>query len=296
MKLAKSLVPACALLAISVAIGSEAAARPMSEIVGSGVLRACMPTASPPDGDVQPEGCTGYCGYGGVLGELVDAFATSPGLETEFWVSDWDGLFQNAEGVTVEEAEYTPHSLATDRCDMIGAVMVSLDWRRKKMDLECFLPSRMMIVTQKDRSEALTDITSLGGLTASVERSMAMHTWIDVQNAGPLADNPIQLDFRSFDDSIPAVDRGDVDFTVVHVLDALYHTRNIVENSSVAFAVGPVDEGCWGYEKGDTEMGDLMKAFFAGQTTAPDSELNAIWESYYGLSFADFVRLVSTLE
>lgn len=231
-----------------------------------------------------------------MLGDLVEAFANSLDLDTEYWVSSWDGLFQNADGVTVQDAEYTPGYLASDKCDMVGAVMVSLDWRRKKMDMSCFLPSRMMVVTQKGRVAELQSLESLGGHSVSVERSMAMHTWIEEQNAGPLADNPIRIEFRPFEDSIPAVDRGEVDFTVVHVLDALYHTRNLVENSAVAFAVGPTDLACWGYTRGDTEMGALIDAFFEEQTANPGSELNATWESYYGLSYADFIRLVSTLQ
>lgn len=271
-------------------------ARSVEEILKSGVLRACVPTANPPDGISTPQGCTGTCQYQGVIGDIVASFAHSLDLEPEYWVSSWDGLFHNADGVTDKQAHYTPRVMTEGQCDMIGAVMVSLDWRLRKIDMECFLPSRMMIVAHKDRAASLQKLEDLGGLTVSVEQSMSLHTWVDEQNAGPLKDNPINVEFRPYDDSIPAVDRGDADFTVVAVLDALYHTRNIVENSEVAFAVGPIDEGCWGYRKGDTEMGALIKTFFQEQTASSSSELNRAWERYYGMTFADFVRLVSTIE
>lgn len=282
--------------AVVLMVPQIADARPVSEIMESGVLRACVPTANPPDGEVTPEGCTGYCQYKGVIGEMVAAFAHSLDLKPEYWVSSWDGLFHNEAGQTIKEASYTPRVMAEEQCDMIGAVMVSLDWRRRKMEMECFLPSRMMIVAHKDMAENLREVSDLGGLTVSVEQSMSLHTWVDEQNAGPLKDNPIEIDFRPYDESIPAVDRGDADFTVVSVLDALYHTRNLVKDSSVSFAVGPIDEGCWGYRKGDAEMGALIEGFFREQTADPGSELSLTWERYYGMSFANFVRLVSTIE
>lgn len=274
----------------------DASARSVSEMMRSGVLRACVPTTNPPDGVVIPQGCTGACQYEGVIGDMVAAFAHSLDLEPEYWVSSWDGLFHNANGVTDKEASYTPRLMAEGQCDMIGAVMVSLDWRLRKMEMECFLPSRMMIVAQKDRAANLREVSDLGGLTVSVEQSMSLHSWVEEQNDGPLNENQIHIDFRPYDESIPAVDRGDADFTVVSVLDALYHTRNLVENSAVSFAVGPIDEGCWGYRKGDAEMGALIEAFFEEQTADTASELSQIWERYYGMSFADFVRLVSTIE
>ena len=163
------------------------------------------------------------------------------------------------------------------------------------MDMPCFLPSRMMIVTRKDDLGEITRLEDLAGRTVAVERSMSLHSWIEDQNAGPFAHDPIKIDFRDYADTIPAVDRGEVDFTVVSVLDALYQTRNVVENSAAAFAVGPLDEGCWGHVKGHEEMGAQMRAFFDGQTADPGSELNALWTRYYGMSFSDFVRLVSTI-
>ena len=275
---------------------SVAEPRSMTEIQSSGELRACVPTANPPDGKVIPDGCTGNCGYEGIIGELVEVFAKSLDLTPSYWVSNWDGLFHNADGTTDKEASYTPRLLETGQCDMIGAVMVSLDWRLKKMDMECFIPSRMMVVTHKDRLGEFQSISDLGGRTVSVEQSMSLHTWIEDLNEDQLADNPVEITFRPFDDSIPAVDRGDVDFTVVGVLDALYHTRNLVENSAAAFAVGPLDMGCWGMRKGDTEMAVLISNFFEEQTANPDSNLNEIWSNYYGLSFFEFLRLVSKIE
>lgn len=281
---------------LAVTTAMQAQARTVAEIMQSGTLRACVPTANPPDGIPIPEGCTGNCQYEGVIGDLVETFAKSLDLEPEYWVSSWDGLFHNADGVTVREDSYTPALLAENQCDMFGAVMVSLDWRRTKIEMECFLPSRMMVVTHRDRVGEFTDVSDLGGRTVSVERSMSMHSWIQDQNAGPLADNPIEVVFHPYDQSVPSVDSGKVDFTVVSVLDALWQTRNITENAQVAFAVGPVDMGCWGYERGDGEMGELIEAFFDEQTADPASDLNEVWERYFGLSYGDFIRLVSTIE
>lgn len=273
-----------------------ATARSVDEILASGTLRACVPTANPPDGEVIPEGCKGYCQYEGIIGDLVETFAESLDLEPEYYVQSWDELFHNADGVTDKEATYTPIALETQQCDMVGAVMVALDWRLKKIDMDCFLPSRIMVVARKDRQSEFRSIDDLAGRTVSVERSMYLHTWVEDQNAGPFKDNPIKIQFRPYDQSIPAVEAGEADFTVVSVLDALYQTRHFSEDSAAAFAVGPTNEGCWGFRKGDTEMGALIKTFFDGQTADPNSELNAVWEEYYGLSFGDFVRLVSAIQ
>ncbi len=284
------------LLIVTSLLCNPALARSVSEILESGVLRSCVPTANPPDGQVIPEDCRGYCQYEGLIGDLVEVFANSLDLTPEYYVQSWDELFHNADGVTDKDGSYTPAALATDQCDMIGAVMVSLDWRRKKMDMECFLPSRMMVVTHKDRQGDFKKLEDLAGHSVSVERSMSLHSWVEDQNAGPLKENPINVTFRPYDESVPAVDQGEVDFTVVAVLDALHQTRHTSKNSAAAFAVGPTDEGCWGYEKGDIEMGALIKAFFIKQRTVPNSDLNELWNRYYGMSFADFVRLVSAIQ
>ena len=284
------------ILVVTVLSASVVQARSLSEILSSGVLRACVPTANPPDGEVIPKGCKGYCKYEGIIGDLVETFAKELKVAPEYYVQSWDELFHNADGVTDKEGSYTPAALETEQCDMIGAVMVSLDWRLKKMEMECFLPSRMMVVARKDRLAEFKKVEDLAGRSVSVEQSMSLHSWIEDQNAGPLADKPIEVQFRPYDESIPAVDRGDADFTVVSVLDALYQTRNFVKNSAAAFAVGPLNLGCWGYRKNDVEMGNAMKVFFDKQTANAESELNSVWESYYGISYADFVRLVSSIE
>lgn len=273
----------------------QVAARSVGEIMESGVLRACVPTANPPDGEAIPEGCKGYCQYEGIIGDLVQTFAQSLDLTPEYYVQSWDELFHNADGMTDKEATYMPVALENQHCDMVGAVMVALDWRLKKIDMHCFLPSRMMVVARKDRQSEFTSLEDLAGRTVSVEQSMYLHTWVQDQNAGSLKDNPIEIQFRPYDQSIPAVDAGEADFTVVSVLDALYQTRHLSQDSAVAFAVGPTNEGCWGYRKGDTEMGALIKAFFDGQTADHNSELNSVWDRYYGISFSDFVRLVSAI-
>ncbi|WP_420861327.1 substrate-binding periplasmic protein [Algirhabdus cladophorae] len=274
----------------------SAAARSLDEILASGVLRACVPTANPPDGEVIPAGCKGYCQYEGIIGDLVETFAADMELTPEYYVQSWDELFQNAKGVTVKEDTYTPVALETLQCDMIGAVMVSLDWRLKKMDMECFLPSRMMVVSHRDRQAEFTTLDDLAGRTVAVEQSMYLHTWIEEQNEGALKDKPIEILFRPYDQTIPTVEKGDADFTVVSVLDALYQTRRTSPDAVAAFAVGPFNEGCWGYRSGDTEMGAQIKSFFAEQTIEPSSELNELWNTYYGMSFSDFIRLVSAIE
>ncbi|MGR3500920.1 substrate-binding periplasmic protein [Pseudaestuariivita sp.] len=285
-----------ALVVAAIIAANTATARPLEEILNSGVLRACVPTANPPDGEVIPEGCTGYCQYEGIIGDLVETFADSIDVTPEYYVQSWDSLFHNADGETVKDASYTPRAMEAEQCDMIGAVMVPLEWRLKKMDMECFLPSRMMVVTHRDRVGDFSGPEDLAGLSVAVERSMYLHDWVEDQNAGIWSDNPATIHFRDYKDTIPAVDQKDVDFTVVSVLDALYQTRHVSKNSVAAFAVGDTNTGCWGYRKGDTEMGDLIKSFFEGQTAEPNSDLNAVWQAYYGMRFSEFVRLVSSIQ
>jgi len=284
-------------LAVSLVLGtlSEAAARPLDEIRRSGELRLCVATSNPPDGVVSPEGCTGYCEFTGLVRDLSDAFAKTLGVSTRFWVSSWDEFFQNADGVTVKDAAYTPELFVAERCDMIASPLVALDWRLLKMDMTCFVPSRMVIVVPKDRADDFAGIEDLAGKTVAVEQSMSLHSWIEDQNATVLAADPVEISFRDYKDSIAAVDAGEVDFTVVAILDALWQTRHQAENAVVAFAVGPIDEGCWGYPKGADDMAAEMAAFFADQRGDADSDLNRIWTEYFGYSFFEFLRIVSAV-
>jgi len=274
----------------------QAGARSLDEIRRSGELRLCVATSNPPDGVVSPEGCTGYCEFTGLVRDLSDAFAKTLGVTTtRFWVSSWDEFFQNVDGVTVKEATYTPHLLAAERCDMIASPLVALDWRLSKMDMTCFVPSRMVIVVPKDHAGDYAGIEDLAGKTVAVEQSMSLHSWVEDQNATVLAADPVEISFRDYKDSIAAVDAGEVDFTVVAILDALWQTRHQAENAVVAFAVGPIDEGCWGYPKGADDIATEIAAFFADQRGDADSDLNRIWIEYFGYSFFEFLRIVSAV-
>lgn len=275
--------------------GASAEPRSWSEIKRGGALRVCVAGTNPPDGIVTPEGCTGACEFGGLVADMVNVFAAGSGLKTGYHVTTFDGFFQNADGVTERDGTYTPKVFADGTCDMIGSPLVSLPWRLKKMDMECFLPSRMVVVVHKDRAGEFNGLDDLAGKTVSVERSMSLHSWVEEQNADLWNGDPVTVDFRPYDRSVPAVEAGTVDFTVVSILDALWQTRNNAPNTVVAFAVGPLDEGCWGVPKGADDFRAAIKAHFAQEQEDDASALNRSWVEAYGLTFAEFVRLVSTL-
>lgn len=287
-------------LILSAAWGVSAAtahARSLEEIEKTRELRVCLSPIHPSVCSATPEGCRDNCSFTGPAYEVAQAFAEHLGkdIHPRFIRVGWDEQFFNKDGVTVQEDAYTPELLASGTCDVYPNYLAKNEWRLKKIDIVTLFPNRRMVVVKRTERGRFRTVADLAGKTATIEKNTSYHTWLQEQNKGAFASNPIRILLLPVDEGLKAVVAGQADFTIVDVDAAIWAVRNQYANTDMAFAVGPRDEIGWGFRKEDKELQEAARLFFEGERASRDSRLNAIWQKYLGMSLTDFIGLVSSI-
>lgn len=286
------------LLALSVVIPSTANARSLAEIVASKELRVCIAPIHPAVAQARPQGCRSDCKFEGSAYDIAGAFATSlgPDIQATFLRVGWDEQFHNADGETVDDAEYTPALLAKGECDLYPANLTSTPARQKKLSFVTLFPSRMMVIVHASKKAAFQSPEALGGMVAAVIKDTSYEAWLREQNETTYAANPVKIKRVEQEQRISAVDNGKVDFTILDSNLAIWTTRHQAKNTVVAFTVGPSESIGWAFRKEDDELQQAARRFFDSQRADPDSNLNSIWRATYGLSLTKFISLVASLK
>jgi len=209
-------------------------------------------------------------------------------------VDSWDQQFQNDKGVTDKEAAYTPALMDSGECDCYPNDLVKNDWRSKKLDFVILFRTRMVVVVNKDNQSAYKNAADLAGKNAAIQKGTSYHSWLETQNAGPLASNSIRIQFMTTDESMRAVDAKSVDFTIIGADGALNWTRNKVKNVVVAFPIGDTTELGWAFRKKDKDLQEAVRRFFNSQA-AVGSRFDEIWQKKVGIPMSEFNVFISGL-
>lgn len=209
-------------------------------------------------------------------------------------LDSWDQQFQNDKGVTDKEAAYTPALMNSGVCDCYPNDMVKNDWRLKKLDFVILFRTRMVVVVHKDNQPAYTGVADLAGKNAAIQEGTSYHSWLETQNAGPLASSPIQIQFMTTDESMQAVDAKSADFTIIGADGALNWTRNKVKNVVVAFPIGDPTELGWAFRKKDRDLQEAVRRFFVSQA-AVGSRFDDIWKAKVGIPLSEFNVFITGL-
>jgi len=268
----------------------------LEDIKQSGEIRICAALPGPAVGTVEPPDCRGECTVKGPARDLTEAFAQSLGanIKATYWVLAWDEQFHNQAGKTVREASYTPALLASGACDVYPNGMVLLEWRLKKLGMVALYPAREMVIIHKSKKDQIRTPADLAGKVAGVTKSASSHVYLEEWNKTVYMDNPIRFDFRPSQTlRLEAVDNGEVDFAIAGSEDALWETRHHLKNSVAAFVVGPVIKVGWGFRQDDKDLQAAVEQFFEAQKASEDSVLNQVWKKTFGLSFANYLRLIA---
>lgn len=282
-------------LAIAATTG-PALARSLDEIRASGELRICIAAIHPSVATIEPPDCAADCRFSGPAVEAAEAFAgTLDGVAPLFRQVGWDAQFQNAEGETIVDADYTPALLADGSCDVMPNHMTVTDWRLKKMDIVPMFENRMIVMLNSNRENDIAGISDLAGKTTAAELSTSFHVWLERQNAGTFADDPITILDGNTRDTYAALDDGRLDFALADANAAVWLIRNQLANAEVAFAIGEGQQIGWALNKRDHDLRDAVESFFASQKTSQTSDLNRIWETHFGVTLSRYETLVRSL-
>ena len=209
-------------------------------------------------------------------------------------LDSWDRQFQNDNGVTDKDAAYTPALMDSGDCDVYPNDLVKNDWRLKKLDFVILFRTRMVVVVNKDNQSAYKGVADLAGKTAAIQKGTSYHSWLEALNAGPLASNPVKIQFMTTDDSMQAVDTKSADFTIIGADGALNWTRNKVKHVVVAFPIGETSEVGWAFRKKDRDLQEAVRRFFDSQA-AVGSRFDEIWQEKVGIPLSEFNIFISGL-
>ena len=168
-----------ALAALVTAISpAPAAARMLAEIRQSGELRICVAGTS-----------------SAFYQSNAEAFAASLHVRPVVTrLASFDQQFQNAQGVTVKEATYEAHLLASGKCDLFPNDLHVTDWRRSKMLLVPYYTTRMVVVAHRDMRPRLKAAEDLAGHSAAVQKGTGYEAWLNGQNESAFKSNPVKIE------------------------------------------------------------------------------------------------------
>ena len=209
-------------------------------------------------------------------------------------LDSWDQQFQNDKGVTEKEAAYTPALMESGDCDCYPNDVVKNDWRLKKLDFVILFRTRMVVVVNKDNQAVYKGVVDLAGKNAVIQKGTSYYSWLETQNAGPLASNPIHIQFMTTDESMQAVDAKSADFTIIGADGALNWTRNKVKNVVVAFPIGDTTEVGWAFRKKDRDLQEAVRRFFDSEA-AVGSRFDEIWKEKVGIPLSEFNVFITGL-
>jgi membrane-bound lytic murein transglycosylase F len=283
------------LLALLLMLPAIAQARPLTEIKKTKELRVCLSPLEDYLFKVEPANCKEKCKYSGVAYDSALIFAKSIGVKLGVRVVSWDEQFFNDKGVTLREATYTPELLATGKCDLYTSNVTKNEWRLKKMDFMTLFPNRMLVVVKKNRKKEFTTQQSLGGKTIATVKDTSYHTWLEVANSTTYKNNPIKIMLVADGEMVPAVTSGKADATMLDYDYAVYVTEKKARELGTAIGVGDPQEVGWAARKDSQDLQAAVKEFFKNQMAEPQSELNSVWNHYFGVTLKAFVAAVSLL-
>ena len=285
----------CALLIIG-AMALPCYARSLAEIKKTKEIRVCIAQNDPMFSVVEPAHCHENCKFAGLVYEEAKAFVLGlgNGVRGKYLVVEWDEMFLNKEGKTDREGTYTPELLASGKCDLYATNMTKNAWRQKKLDIVTLYSGRMMVIASKAMQGKIKTASALAGKSAAIEKDTSYHTWLQEQNQSTWAASPVIIKLMPSQESVMAVDAGEVDFTLVDSEIAIWITRKQLRNAKAVFPVGPMEELGWAFRKDDKDLQAVVQKFFAKQKESDASAFNQIWERYFGISLNKFISVINS--
>ena len=267
-----------ALAALVTAISpAPAAARMLAEIRQSGELRICVAGTS-----------------SAFYQSNAEAFAASLHVRPVVTrLASFDQQFQNAQGVTVKEATYEAHLLASGKCDLFPNDLHVTDWRRSKMLLVPYYTTRMVVVAHRDMRPRLKAAEDLAGHSAAVQKGTGYEAWLNGQNESAFKSNPVKIELLPTAEAMKRVSEGKADFSVIGAEGAFKWVRGELPNLDLLFPVDQLVEVGWGMSPGAQDLKQAVERFFVDNLRV-GSELDTAWQKQYGISRMEYQLIESS--
>jgi two-component system sensor histidine kinase/response regulator len=250
---------------------SLAAGRELAQIRESGVLRVCVAGSSAAFYRANAEA---FARFLGVL----------PDVRT---LVSFDEQFQNAQGITNPDENYTPRLLADGSCDLYPNDLHIEPWRESKMLLVPYYTVRSVVLAHRDYRGMIKDVADLGGRNAVVQKATSYDTWIQNANADQLAAHPVKVAYVSTAQAVRQVAEKKSDFTIVGTEGALKWVREDADRLAILFPVDdPVAVG-WAVARNAPALAKELRRFFE-ESKRVDSALDTNWRQHYRVSLMEY--------
>ncbi|MEZ5069960.1 MAG: transporter substrate-binding domain-containing protein [Bacteroidales bacterium] len=215
---------------------------------------------------------------------LAEEFADYLGVSLEFVVTPYFGKYWEAtDGQVYRDSSYTPDWF--NYFDLACETIAPLDWRQNKVNTIPVYPSSYTVIARKETPILkLEDLKNLRGVTGP------QTVYEDI-----LRENGISNFYYAemVNDYIPAVDRGDADYTIIY--DAFYEL-SAHPGLEVKLDLGELNVS-WALRKDQPDLeaevrtflarsqkqgliGTLMKALRGNTLQAPEAFINSYYESF----------------
>lgn len=224
--------------------------------------------------------------------DLAEAFAKAIGLKAVGKRVKWEEFYENEQGQVVKEATYTPRLLARGDCDFFATSMTVIDWRLTKMDIPAIHSARIMVMVRQESGDSIRSVADLGGKQTVVTRETTLHALMLELNSTVLKTNPIKIRTGSLGGTTHELLAGNVDFIFMDTSQGLQFLKENPGKVKLTFPVGPNQALGWGFAKYDPLLQRAFQRFVERERSQPQSEMNAIFRKYYGVSVDEFQSVV----
>ncbi|HYW57833.1 MAG TPA: ATP-binding protein [Polaromonas sp.] len=269
MKL-RRFVPAVAIAGLA-CIPALGQARSLAEIVATKTLRICVAGSA---ADFYQANGEAFAYYLGVRPEVRR-------------LGTFDEQFHNASGVTERAQTYTPKLLADGSCDIFPNDLHIVDWRESKMRMVPYYIARNVVLAHPTMRGVLTDINSLAGRVAAVQKGTAYEDWLLAANKDELASNPVVIRNAPTSDSVRMVAERQADFTIIGTESAFRWTRTEMANMTILFPVSSSVQVGWGVNASATDLAQSLQRFF-NDSMQIDSLLDKNWRTRRLISLVEY--------
>lgn len=281
---------------LAVTLSTAAHAATLDQIRERGSLNACVAMIDEKLVDKSPKNCTEDCGFSGLIIEQVNAFAESlGGLSVSLIEVGWSEQFENESGEVVQSAAYRPRLLADGSCDLFVSNLTVLPWRLRKMNIVPLFQSRMIVMVNAARVGEFADLRALSGQTAAVLQDSSFQSWIDARNQDTFQDNPIAVSPIVLGETFDHVADGTADFAISDADIAVLAMKTRPSDIAPVFAVGDTQDIGWGVSHNAPALAQQVAQFFDASRSDPASQVNLIWQRWFGVTIPEFEALVSAL-
>ncbi len=219
--------------------------------------------------------------------EIAEAFLKSIARSGSPRLVRWPELF--SKGSSGE-----PQLFGAQLCSFFAVALTFTEEREKMFKMIAIYPGRTMVVVPKKNEISFKDIRSLAAKRTAVVKQTTYASWLAKANETELKKNPIRIKDLKDGGAVELLNRGEIDFVLMDTIQAFYLLLKKPGQYALAFPAGENERIGWAFPKGDKLLAVQFENYLKSERLDPKSDVNKIFEKYFGLNVQEFENVVFT--